>query len=32
VPFLETMDTDIVLQYEDGEYFFYYWGMRFVRQ
>jgi len=29
---LEPMDTDIVLQYEDGEYFFVYWGIRFVRQ
>ena len=29
---LETMDTDIELQYEDGEYFFDYWGLRFVRQ
>jgi len=29
---LEPIDSDIVLQYEDGEYFFYYWGLRFVRQ
>lgn len=29
---LESMDTGIQLQYEDGEYFFNYWGIRFVRQ
>ena len=30
--FLESMDQDTVLEYADGEYFFYYWGVRFVRQ
>jgi len=29
---LEPMDTGIELQYEDGQYFFEYWGLRFVRQ
>ena len=32
VVILESMDSDIVLQYENGEYFFYYFGLRFVRQ
>ena len=32
VVFLESMDQDIVLEYEDGQHFFYYWGVRFVRQ
>ena len=29
---LESMDSDVELLYEDGEYFFNYWGLRFVRQ
>ena len=29
---LEPMDTDIELQHEDGQYFFEYFGTRFVRQ
>ena len=29
---LDPMDSDVELQYEDGVYFFYYWGLRFVRQ
>ena len=29
---LESMDQDTELLYEDGEYFFNYWGLRFVRQ
>jgi len=29
---LERMDSGIELHYEDGEYFFNYWGIRFVRQ
>ena len=29
---LEPMDSDVELQYENGEYFFEYWGLRFVRQ
>ena len=29
---LESMDQNIELQYEDGEHFFYYMGIRFVRQ
>jgi len=29
---LESMDSNVELLYEDGEYFFNYWGLRFVRQ
>ena len=32
ITMLESMDMDYGLRYEDGEYFFYYWGIRFVRQ